>query len=386
MDTKRATIPCTGTLFDRSEYEERQRRVTEAVERAGLDALLVTSQSHLRYLTGDSGASTYFAPHPLILSPGREPTFVVRKFDEESIRAFSCIDGIIPYTQAYELTTVCGDVLRRLNLHNKRVGMELARSSLAPADVNALQQELPDLKVVDASKLVTCVAAVKSEVEIEALREAAIVTDLAINTFYELLREGVTETEMAAAIRKKVNAAGKELAPPLNVPFGERLRLPHARPANYSIRMNEAAFIELSGVSRDYCAPLCRSAVLGRYPGLESLHKVAEEAIEAAVETIKPGVTTGAVSAAIRKVVAQGARPEALRSRTGYQIGVYWSDRGDLSIEPDAEDVIDMNMSFHIPIILFDEGGYQIGCSESVLVTEHGAEILSRTPHTLHRA
>ncbi|RJT27221.1 hypothetical protein D3227_36500 [Mesorhizobium waimense] len=155
----------------------------EAVERAGLDALLVTAQSHLRYLTGYSGAGSSFAPHPLILTPGREPTFVVRKFDEENVRAFSCINEIGPYTQRYEFRIVSADVLRRLNLHNKRVGMELDRSSLAPADVTALHHELPDLKIVDASRLVAAVAAVKSHVEIQALQKAAIITDLLLVHF-----------------------------------------------------------------------------------------------------------------------------------------------------------------------------------------------------------
>lgn len=384
--TKLTPIPCTGTLFERSEYERRQQRVLDEVERAGLDALVVTAISHLRYLTGYSGGGAYFAPHPLILSPGREPTFVVRKFDEENVRAFSCIDTIVAYTQGYEFRTVCGDVLRRLNLYNKRVGMELGCWSIAPADVTALQDELPDLKIVDASRMVASVAAVKSEVEIQALREAAIVTDLAIDIFHRSLRDGATEAQVAAAIRSGLEAAGGELSAGLNLVFGERLRLPHGRPASYPIAMNEAALIELSATVKDYCAPVCRSAVLGRDPGLESLHKVAEEAIEAAVETIRPGATTGAVSTAIRRVVERGARPEALRSRTGYQIGVYWNDRGDLSIEPGANDVIEVNMSFHIPIILFDKDGYQIGCSESVLVTERGAEILSKTPHTMYRA
>ncbi|MDX8462484.1 M24 family metallopeptidase [Mesorhizobium humile] len=386
MNSKRSAIPCTGTLFEQSEYERRQYRVLEAVERAGFDALLVTAQSHLRYLTGYSGTGAYFGPFPLILAPGREPTFVVRKFDEENVRAFSCIDEIVPYTHGYEFRTVCGDVLRRLKLHNKRIGMELGCWSLAPADVAALRDELPDLKIADASRLVASVAAVKSEVEIQALHEAAIITDLAIGIFHRSLREGATEAEVFAAIRSGVETAGGELSAGLNLAFGERLLLPHARPVSYPMEMNNAAFIELSATVKDYCAPVCRSAVLGRHQSLETLHKVAEEAIEAAVEAIKPGTTTGAVSATIRRVVERGARPEALRSRTGYQIGVYWSDRGDLSIEPTGDDVIEVDMSFHMPIILFDEEGYQIGCSETVLVTRQGAKILSKTPHTLYRA
>lgn len=381
----RPQIPFTGTFFERSEYVKRQQRVLRAAEIAGLDAVLVTAPSHLRYLTGYSGTATSFAPHPLIISPGREPTFVVRKFDEENIRANSCIDEIVPYLQRSDFLIVCSDVLRQLKLHNKRVGMELDRSALAPVDVMGLQAKLPDLKIVDATKVVTAVSAVKSDLEILALREAATVTDFAMSTFYRIFREGITEAEVAATVRERVQAKGGELSSSFNVPFGERLRLPHAIPAKYPIKINDAAFIELSGVVKDYAAPLCRSAVVGRHPGLESLHKVAEEAVEVAAESLKPGATTGGVNAAITSVIERRAPPEALRNRTGYQIGVYWGTRGDLSIDPGTDDVIEANMSFHVPIILFDERGFQTGCSESFLIGDNGAEILSKIPRTMFR-
>ncbi|RWJ11911.1 MAG: aminopeptidase P family protein [Mesorhizobium sp.] len=388
MSVKQIPIPGTGTIFPRSEYEKRQERVLDAVERAGLDGIMVTARSHLRYLTGYSGQGSYFRPFPLILSPGRAPTFIVREFDEGNVRANSCIDEIVAFTEGYEWRTVCADVLRRHGLGNKRVGMELECWGLSPADVTALQAALPDLKIVDAGKLVVSIAAVKDEIEIKAVREAAAMTDLAVITFQESLREGVTESEVAATIRNRVSAAGGEDVQPenLHMVFGERLRVPHQEPDKYPIGMNQGAFIEVSGTKNDYVAPLCRSAVLGRHPGLEALYEIASDALDAGIAIMKPGATTGAVNAAIRGVIERSTHPHALRSRTGYQIGVYWNERGNISIEPRAEDILDVNMTFHLPIILFDENGYQIGCSESILITEQGAEILSKVPRAIYRA
>lgn len=385
MNAKRTPIPFTGTPFPKAEYESRQQRVLDAVERAGLDAILVTTQSHLRYLTGYSGLGAYFRPFPFILAPGRAPTFIVRAFDEGTVRAESCIDEIIPYTEQFDFPRVCADVLRRYGLHDKRVGMQLRSWGLAPADVSDIEAELPDMTIVDATPLVPLVAAVKSEAEIEALWQSAAITDLAIASFHRSLREGVTEAEVADAIRSDVAAAGGELSGTISLSFGERLRLGHGKPEAYPLKINDAVFIELSGASKDYAAALCRSAVLGRHPGLETLHSIAEEALEAGIEACKPGATAGAVNAAVRAVMERHGRLHALRSRTGYQIGVYWSDRGNISLEPKAQDVIEVGMTFHMPIILFDEDGHQIGCSESWIVTERGSAIFSKTPHTIHR-
>ncbi|MER8557004.1 M24 family metallopeptidase, partial [Mesorhizobium sp. M1217] len=104
------------------------------------------------------------------------------------------------------------------------------------------------------------------------------------------------------------------------------------------------------------------------------------------IEVMKPGVTAGAVDAAARKVIERSGRPKVFRHRTGYQTGIHWSERGNLSLEPGATDVLELGMIFHMPILLFGESGRICGCSEQIVITERGAEILSHTPRTLYRA
>jgi Xaa-Pro aminopeptidase len=386
MATAPTPIPLTGVPFPKAEYERRQQKVLAAVARAGLDALAVTAYGHLRYLSGYDGSGGYFRPFPLILASGRAPTYVVRKYDEDAVRAESCIDEIIPYTQQGDFAKVWADVLRRYGLQSGRIGLELDCWHLAPADVSALQAQLPDLKIVDASRLVPQVAAVKSELELDAMRASMAMTDLAVRTFQQSLRDGVTESEVASAIDAAVAKTGGELRSSYTLVFGARTRVPHGRPTKHPIRHNEPAFTEIGGSKHGYAAGLCRSAVLGRHGGAESLHALAQDALEAAISTIKAGVTAGAVDAAARKVIEKSGRPEVFRHRTGYQTGIDWSERGNVSLEPAAADVLEVGMTLHMPIILFQHGEYGVGCSENVLVTERGAEILSSTPHTLYHA
>src|SRR5262249_13054475 len=90
-------IPFTAAPFPRSEYEGRQRKVLEVVAGADLDALVVTAHGHLRYLSGYDGTGAYFMPFPLILMPGKAPTYVVREYELTGVRAESCIDDIHGY-------------------------------------------------------------------------------------------------------------------------------------------------------------------------------------------------------------------------------------------------------------------------------------------------
>ena len=119
--------------------------------------------------------------------------------------------------------------------------------------------------------------------------------------------------------------------------------------------------------------------------GAESLHALAEEALEAAIDAIRPGTRAGDVDAACRGVIERSGRPEVFRHRAGYQNGIMWSDRGNLSLEPDSGDVLAPGMTFHMPIILFESGQYGVGVSETVLVTGQGCEALSGLPRGIHR-
>lgn len=379
-------IPWAGPPFPKSEYDYRQQKVLEAVARAELDAIVVTAIGHLRYLTGYHGFGGYFAPFPLILAPGYAPVLVVREYDAEAVRAEGCVDEVVCYRHPGDVAKTCAEVLRQHRLQDQRVGFELGCWNLAPADVRAVQELCPGMKVADGSHLVASVAAVKSPLELDVMRQAMAITDLAVRVFRNSVCEGVSETETYAAIVEEARKAGGEIWRSVTLVFGDRTKMPHGVPTPHALRNNEPAMIEIGGVKHGYAAGLVRSAVLGRHREAESLHDLSVEALESAIGAIKPGVSAKTVDAAARKVIEQSGRPGAFRHRTGYQSGIHWTERGNLSLEPAAEEILQAGMTFHLPIILFGENGHLFGCSEHVVVTDSGPEVLSRTDHNLFHA
>jgi Xaa-Pro dipeptidase len=378
-------IPLTGVPFPLQEYERRRQAVADRVEAAGLDAIAVTAHSHQRYLTGYDGSGAYFGPIPVLVAPGRDPIYVVRAYDEDAVNAESVIADVRPYAHWRDLGPTWADALRSLGVERGRLGLELGCWGLAPADVTALQAELPDLTIVDATTLVRSVTAVKSSLEIETMRRAMTLTRAAVSTFYRSLVEGATEAEVGQAMEEAI-ALGGGSTQPYTLVFGPRTALPHGVPGVNRLERDQPAFTEISGFVHGYAAGLCRTAVLGRHPGAEALHAVAEEALAAGIEAIRPGATAGAVDLAVRTVVADASEVATFRHRAGYQIGIDWLERGNISLEPDAAEVLTPGMTVHLPVILFRAGEYGVGVSETVLVTDDGAEVLSGLPRAVFRA
>jgi len=312
--------------------------------------------------------------------------FVAREYDAEAVRAEGCVDEIVDYTHQRDVAKTCAEVLRQHRLQNRRVGLELGCWKLAPTDVSTLRGECPDIKIVDASRVVASVAAVKSELELDVMRQAMATTDLAVRAFQNLVCEGVSEAEVFATIAGEVSKAGGEVWRSVTLVFGDRTKMPHGVPTPHAIRNNEPAMIEIGGVKHGYAVRLVRSAVLGRHPETEALHALSVEALETALAAIKPGISANVVDAAARRVIERSGRSRAFRHRTGYQSDIHWTERGNLSLEPAADDILKAGMTLHLPIILFGETGHLFGCSEHVVVTETGVELLSRSDRKLFYA
>jgi Xaa-Pro dipeptidase len=182
-----------------------------------------------------------------------------------------------------------------------------------------------------------------------------------------------------------MQAAGSEAERAFTLLLGPRTARPHSAPAHYRMKPGDVAFTELGGRCQDYFAGLCRTAVLGRNPAAEALYDVAREAQEAALAVIRPGLTIGDIDRACRSVVQRAGRGDTFRHRTGYSIGLGWQSRGNISIHPGGTHLVEAGMTFHMPTILFQQGEFGVGVSETVVVTPHGCEPLSGLSRELAR-
>jgi Xaa-Pro aminopeptidase len=367
--------------FTRTEYERRRQAVLAKLAAAEVDAIAVTADLHVRYLAGSDDDGVWTSP--LILAPGRPATFVLRRYDEDRVRADGSVDELVTFFGEDDVVPVWADTLRALGLERARLGLELDCWGVTPRDVQELARLLPDLRIVDVSRLVVEVMDVKSDEEVAVLRRAMALTRVGVEAFYGALREGASEAEVLLATWGALVEAGSETPRISALLLGERSALPHGMPARARLEPGGVAFTELSGVQAGYCAGLVRTAVLGRNPAAEELHRVAEEAQQAAIDALRPGATTGEVDAACRGVVERAGRGETFRHRTGYTIGLGWQGRGNTSLKPGGRDIIQQGMAFHMPTILFERGRFGVGCSETVLVTAAGAEVLSGVSRAL---
>ncbi|WP_292415116.1 Xaa-Pro peptidase family protein [Mesorhizobium sp.] len=367
-----------GLPFSQAEYDRRWQAVLDRFQEFGVDAVISTFSRNHQYLTAHAASGSYARPYYLIIAPDVPRTNIVRLYDEWDVRAQSIPLEIHTYHQLADAGKVCAEVMRSLGLDRGRVGMELDLFGMTARDVMELQELLPNIEVVDVSRLILTVADIKSADEIAVMRKAMEGTEAGVAAFVDALKEGVSELETATIVQAAVESTGVE-AQSFSLLFGDRTAVGHAKPSNNRLKQGDVAYIEVGGKLHDYAAGLVRSAIYGRHAEAEALYELSNAALEAAIAAAKPGALTGDVDAAARQVVERAGRPHTFRQRVGYSCGLGWSTRGYTSLEPGGQNVLRPNMTLHMPLFLTnEEGRFAIGCSETILVTDGEAEVLSK--------
>lgn len=377
------TAADTRPTFSDAEYRRRWQAVADRLDAHGLDGMAVTGPLNVPYLAGYDDCGTWPSPVIVTVDTASDPVFVAREYDADTIRAESRIPRVVTFIGDDDHTRVWADALVGVGLERGRLGIDPGTYGATPADIAALQRLLPELQIIDATSLINHVTAVKSAEEVAVMRQAMAYTRVGIETFHAALHEGADEQEVWNHMQRTMVAAGSERDDAFTLLLGQRTSRPHSASAPNRMQMGDVAFTEVGGQWQGYFAGLCRTAILGRNEPAKELYAIAREALEAALAVIRPGVTSGEIDRACRGVIQRAGRSETFRHRSGYAIGFRWTGRGNISLHPSGTDVIEEQMTLHLPIILFQQGQFGVGVSETVLVTADGAEALSGLPRDL---
>jgi len=236
---------------------------------------------------------------------------------------------------------------------------------------------------------VNWVRLVKSPAEIDAMREAGRIATAVMELALDGVREGrrqcdvVAEIQEAQALGAGILGGDYPAIVPM-LPTGQSAGTPHLTWSDAPLVTGEATVVELAGVFRRYHAPLARTVMLGRpAPHLASCADAVAEGLAAALDELLPGRTAAESHRAFTGVIARHGLTK--ESRIGYSIGIgYPPDWGErtVSLREGSETVLEAGMAFHVILGMWMDGwGYET--SESVVITEAGAETLTHVPQGL---
>ena len=373
-------------VFEVGEYQHRLRNLRASMSRQGLDTLLVNDFPNIFYLTGHQtfGLANY---HCLLVPATGNPALVVRSLESLIARKYSWLEEFVIWQDHEDPVDVTMNALRERGWAAGRIGIEENSAYLSVRAAHSLQSALRGAQIKYASGLVEELRQIKSPQEIAYIRETARLTVLGIEAAVEEAGRGKTENDVAAAATAAMYRGGSEfMAREPTVNSGPRSGIPHTTFRRRQLATGDSVLLEMSACYNRYSAPLMRTVSIGQPSDLlQRMSDACISALRAAIEKIRPGQTAGEVEAAFSAALKSGGFNAG--KRAGYSIGIgfppTWMEAHIIPLKRDDPTVLKPGMAFHIASALREPERYGAACSESVLVTETGCELLTRCEQRL---
>jgi Xaa-Pro aminopeptidase len=354
-------------------------RLERAREAAAGTGLVIAPGSDLRYLIGAAGGSferltalviPADGPVALVVPKLEAPGFAGAPLDELGVEVVTWVDGDDPYG-------VAADRLRGPD--------RVAVSDFTPAlHVLALRDALPKAEQVLAGPIVRELRMRKDAAEIDALRKAGAAIDRVHARVGEWLRAGRTEAEVGADIAAAMVEEGHTAADFVIVGSGPNGASPHHAVSDRVIEAGDVVVVDIGGpVAEGYFSDSTRTYAVGepRDADVAATYAVLQEAQQAAVDAVRPGVSAESIDAAARDVIAAAGFGDLFIHRTGHGIGL------DVHEEPyivSGNDLIlEAGMAFSIEPGIYQPGRWGARIEDIVVVTENAVEPMNKQPHTL---
>ena len=364
----------------------RHRAIRNRLAALGLDGLVVTNPTNIRYLSNHSGsAGTLVVTHS-------EVHLLIDFRYEESVRSVQASDAACPGLRTWPVPASYDealiDTVSGLTMPAK-LGIEAAHLTVARKEWlerTSTSRRLA-LTWTSTERVVEQPRLVKDASEIATLRDAAARLTGVAESAFRSIRSGVTEREVAGSIEMAMRAAGYErLAFDTIVASGPNAALPHYRAGTRILTAGDLVVLDFGGVLDGYCSDLTRTVSVGApTPDALRLHAAVRDAQRAAMEAVKPGVPATSVDGAARGLLESRGLGNAFGHGTGHGLGL------DIHEEPrvgpprshSASVQLEPGMVFTIEPGAYLPGMGGVRIEDDVLVTGDGCEVLTSVPREL---
>jgi Xaa-Pro aminopeptidase len=353
------------------DYRSRAPRLQRSFRDLGIDALLVTSLTNIRWLTGFTGSSGWLlvaSDDLTLITDGRYGDQASEQIGAAGVDARVAV-GQTSAAQVEQLDAAVGAQIR--------LGFEAAHISVA--DHASLCSRVVR-SWVSTTGLIEALRRTKESGELDRMHRAAAIADQALAATLVLLHSEPTEVAMRDALDASMRSLGAE-APSFDtiVAAGANAALPHHRPDQTRIVQGMTVVIDFGALYDGYHSDMTRTFTIGDPTPMQA--EVYNAVLVAQCAGVA-GVTAGAGGKSLdnlcREHINRAGWGEWFTHGTGHGVGLQIHESPWLTQSfDDTLQVADV-VTVEPGVYRRDFGGVRI--EDMVVVTTNGCEPLTKTP------
>lgn len=343
-------------------YQKRLQRIREVIKHKGCDALLVDDAVNIFYLTGLklSAGSILISHHDAVL-------LVDGRYEEMCRKNARMKVALVPQTTLKE----AAQGIKTLGFNSE---------SLSYKTYQELEKQLGDVTLVPLENCIREIRGIKEADEIRILKEAGELGAKGYDYVCTLLREGITESEVAQELDifwKKQGGQGLAFEP--IIAFGANSSMPHYRASKGKLEKGQPIQIDIGVIDRQYHSDMSRVVFFGE-PSTEmrKIYAIVLKAQLAALEKCAAGTKVGELDQTARDIISEAGYGDKFTHSLGHGVGLEIHEYPLLRNKAPYNDVIlqsGMVITVEPGIYLPGIGGVRI--EDTVVITDDGYENLT---------
>jgi Xaa-Pro aminopeptidase len=337
-----------------------------------LDAILITSLPHVRYLSGYTGSNGI-----LLISPNHSDFLTDFRYQQQ-------VKEQVKFSQ---VTIVSRDLFSGLSdipqLKSKRTKLGFESEHINFKTFQRLQDLLPDCLLVPVDKIVDALTIKKDPDEIENIKKAAEITDLVFAEVLDIIRPGLVELDLAAEIEYRMKGFGSS-SPYYEtiVASGKRAALPHGIASDKKIQKGDFVTMDFGAVVAGYTADLTRTVMVG---GANKRQKVIYNTVlkaqQQATSKVRAGIRACDLDKIARDIIKKSGYGKYFGHGLGHGIGLLVHDNP--AVNPTNQQLLEPGMVITIEPGIYIPGWGGVRIEDDVLVTSKGHEVLTHSERNL---
>ena len=375
---------------------ERLDRAKKLLRESGMGALLCFDMNNVRYITAthigtwaqDKANRFTLLPQddePILWdfgSAAKHHQLYAPWLGERSRAGISMLRGAMSpeMGRAENVANKIWVELKERGLEKEPVGVDIAEIPVL------FELQKKGLKIVDGQQLMSDARLIKTQDEIALLTHAAGQVDAAYDELYRAMVPGMRENEAVGLVSKVLYDLGSEYVEAVNAISGERCN-PH--PHVFSDRMlrpGDPVYYDILQSYMGYRTCYYRCFTIGYAShAMNDAYKRCRDYLDAAIELVRPGRTTGEIAAVWPKAEEFGFSSEeaAFALQYGHGVGLAIWEKPVISrlVSLDHPHEIKPGMVFALETYWPSTDGWSAArIEEEIVVTETGHEVITRFP------
>jgi Xaa-Pro aminopeptidase len=373
-------------------------RTMEALEASELGALLLFDTSNIRYVTATQIGYWAFNKgerYALLTRTGRPRIFdfgsaakahrlqLPHLYDEtNSVGGNTGLQGAIHPRVGLQARAVkeIRSIMAEEGVGDMPLGVDVAETSVFLELANA------GIEVRDGQQVMADAREIKSPDELMLLTQACAMVDGVYQDIFEALKPGVRESDIVALAHARLFEMGSEFVEAINSIAGERCS-PHPHVfSDRLIRPGDQAYFDIIHVFNGYRTCYYRTFVVGRATQAQrDAFARSREWMDAAIDLVKPGVSTDQIAAVWPKAEEFGFEDEmdAFGLQFGHGVGVSLHERPIITRLNSFVDPLEIKEGMLFALETYcpaSDGRSAARIEEEVIVTADGCRVITLFP------